>query len=625
MPGLKSMKRILVVDESRAVRETVTFVLGSDYDVVERPCLLDESVFAGNEKADLLILGISARLASDIPDLLRTTTQVPVPVLFLVDSRSTVNFSESRGEFNFLAKPFNPYALKEKVGQLLNQRDPSSVESSLPSMKRDEVGRYLDFPRIPAFTSVLAKKYALTSLPILIQGEMGCGQERVARAIYYLNDQAGTWTAVYISGISRYDLLQQLSRVFGTESEPSQRITLFLSGVEALDLLSQASLLEFVEREEERGKRFWLLSSSRVDLLEKVYRGEFLHSLYYCLATLTLGLPPLRERQGDIPLLVSLLGKEYGDRLGLGNVSFSSDAMDRLCNYLWFGNLDELEAVIARTLATCGKSVVQASDVVLGIPDESRESLSPKAREVAMFDEREAKETSSVSNKESSRVKQSSNGDYRGVRIFINELAHELKNPMVTIKTFAQLLGDRFDDAIFRARFRETVGGDIERMDDLLEALLDFSRFSHPTVEKIHLYRPLCGVVEEIGPECVKREATVRWVRRGERAEVCVDEAQLRYAFKNILQAALTQVSPKSDIEIDVEGEGRVGVAYVREADHISSFAHYLDLSSTAVAEEALPLRILLAKILLERNGGGLEVNHFDGGKVLIRTELPVP
>jgi len=54
------------------------------------------------------------------------------------------------------------------------------------------------------------------------------------------------------------------------------------------------------------------------------------------------------------------------------------------------------------------------------------------------------------------------------------------------------------------------------------------------------------------------------------------------------------------------------------------SLTHYLDLSSSAVEEEGLPLRILLAKILLQRIGGGLAVNRLEGGKVLIRAELPI-
>ena len=73
-----------------------------------------------------------------------------------------------------------------------------------------------------------------------------------------------------------------------------------------------------------------------------------------------------------------------------------------------------------------------------------------------------------------------SNGHAKSVdlNLVIHELAHEFKNPMVTIKTFAQLLGERYQDENFRSRFQEVVGGDIERMDDLLEVMIEFADFT---------------------------------------------------------------------------------------------------------------------------------------------------
>ena len=66
------------------------------------------------------------------------------------------------------------------------------------------------------------------------------------------------------------------------------------------------------------------------------------------------------------------------------------------------------------------------------------------------------------------------------LNVVIHELAHELKNPMVSIKTFAQLLGDRYQDENFRTRFQEVVGSDIERMDELLEVMIEFADFAQP-------------------------------------------------------------------------------------------------------------------------------------------------
>ncbi|MBI3058791.1 MAG: sigma 54-interacting transcriptional regulator [Deltaproteobacteria bacterium] len=621
------MKRILVVDESPAVRETLGIILGRDFAIVQRALLPNDSL-SFDEEVDLLILGIPPGLASDSAVFFSIACQVPCPVLFLVDSRTKKELGQGTGRIDCLVKPFNPFELKERVERLLAQSPIPTKPSTLLSLGRKHFGHYLEFPYLSQTTSALAKKFAVTTLPIMIIGEAGCGQEQVARAIYSLNDKAGPWISVYSSEITRDYLARQIAQLSRGEDEAPRRLTLFLNGLADLQPSVQSALLGFLEDQEEKGRQYWILSSSSEDLLEKVYRGEFLGPLYYRLALLTLRLPPLRERRNDLPSLAARLAQEYGARLDIGTVSFSPDAIERLGNYLWFGNLKELETVIARTLAIHRKAVIAASDLVLGIEEEGQAVMMPPVPEAKPAPEKSGeKQSASIPPPEAKSppvVSRPTNGHSPDIRVLINELAHELKNPMVTIKTFAQLLGDRFDDAAFRVRFQETVGNDIERMDELLEAMLDFSRFTHPAVERIPLYKQLRRVLEEIVPECIKRGATIRWGRTAEAGEIFADEAQFRYAFRNVLRTVLAQLKPRGEIQIDVEGEGRVAVSYAPEGGRIGPFVQYLDISSSGLEEETLPLRILFAKILLERNGGGIKVSHLDGGRIMIRAELPV-
>ena len=153
----------------------------------------------------------------------------------------------------------------------------------------------------------------------------------------------------------------QLSWCRSSEAPP---VTLIIENVDQLSLSGQAELLNFLEEEEAKFGKCRLITTARVDILEKVYRDELLESLYYKLATLKLSLRPLRERREDVPAIASWFCQFYASHLGLGEVSLSAGANERLSNYLWFGNLNEMETVIARTLALQRKSWIEAADLI---------------------------------------------------------------------------------------------------------------------------------------------------------------------------------------------------------------------------------------------------------------------
>jgi DNA-binding NtrC family response regulator len=611
------MKKILVVDESQAVRETIHLVLGGEFSVVHRASLEPENFRAAADAIDLLIVGVPPASSLEPATFSHIAHRFSCPVLFLVDSAGSAEFQPESGA-DYLAKPFNPYELKRKAARLLaaGAAVPTGAHAApLPSGKSF---RYLEHPYVPPSVSALARKFAQARLPLLILAEAGSGQEALARALHTLGG-GGVWLSAHSSEARDDRLGARVAAALRRANAAPERLTLYLDDLDRLDLAAQSALLDFLAEQEQGGRELWLLSNSRADLLEKVYRGEFLSALYYRLATLVLRLPALRTRPADIPLLADRLAEECARHLDVGKPSFSPAALERLRNYLWFGNVDEMESVIARTLAIQRKPLIDAPDLVIDFiaaaadSTEARPNPSAPKPPARSAEEKKSRETSLWTN-----------GHSQEIRILISELAHELKNPMVTVKTFSQLLADRFDDPNFRVRFQQTVNGDIQRMDDLLEALVDFSRFSQPAREKIFLYEQLRRVEEELLPECIKRETAVEWGRRGEAVAAFVDKAQFVFAFKNILRAALAQVKPKSEIQMNVEGEGRVAISYLRETAGINALHEYLGVAPAAGMEEALPLRVLLANILLERNGGGIKIDYTDGGRARISAELPV-
>jgi DNA-binding NtrC family response regulator len=625
------MKRILVIDESEMVRETLALILGRSFVVVKKPFGQGALSFENAEQGvDLLILGITPAFAAEASNLLTFAMHAPFAVLFLVDSKSAARAIENSERVACLTKPFNPYELKEKVGQLLARR-PVFRDLLSPSREHleDKVSRYLAFPYLTRSAASLVHRFAASRLPVLISGEIGCGQDRIARAICVLQGNTGPQLVLNGADIDG-DYLAQKALKFSLDPKSRESdITVVVENLDRMAPSAQPLLLDFLETGEERFDRWRVIATTNADLSEKLYRGELLEGLYRKLATLTLKLPPLRERREDIHDLAGWFARNCAKDLGLAEASFSSGALEQLKNYLWFGNLAEMEMVIARTLTIRRTPRIDTTDIIFDFMDQE-----------AIVDEAEIDDGSPVAPEAKKELKLvsahptanglsptplSDNGRAKSLELnaVIHELAHELKNPMVTIKTFAQLLGERYQDEHFRARFQDVVGHDIDRMDELLETMVEFADFPQPRSSAVSLEQKVRSALDEIGSECAKRDARFRWKGNGYSREIRVDEAQLKYVLKNVLLAVLAQVEKGSEIEIEVQKQGSLTISFSRELARVASIAPYLTASKSS-DENILPLRILLAKHVVERNGGRMLIDQSDSEKDLLTMEFPI-
>jgi two-component system response regulator PilR (NtrC family) len=621
------MKRILVIDESEVIRDTLALILGRDFLVVKKALARGElSLYDAPHEIDLMILGVAPILRSETSRLLTFATQAPFAVLLLVDSKSTAKAIEDREQIGCLAKPFNPYELKEKVGQLLARRpvlpEPPEHESKHPV--RTE---YLEYPYLARAAASLIHRFADTHFPVLIAGEIGCGQDRVARAVYALRGETGPPIAVDGAAVNPHYLSEKRLEVLRRRGLQQRQPVMLVENTDRLNPFDQSLLLTFLEQvEHDGGGRRQLVATAKVDLLEKVYRGEFLESLYARLATLSLRLAPLRERREDLPVLAECVAQEYSRELGLGPIQFADTAIERLQNYLWFGNLTELEMVIARTLAARRATRLEAADLIFDFTDveteprpaEERPAPGPEPR-------RELRLVSAHPNTHSGLSGAQGNGHIQRIdlSILIHELAHELKNPMVTIKTFAQLLSERYQDEDFRTRFEGVVSTDIERMDDLLESLVEFADFMQPQTRVLPLDDSLIAVLAEMSGDCAKRQVQVRWKDSGSKCVVRADEAQVKFVLRNILIAVLSQIKPGSEIEVHVEKNGSLSLTYVREMGRMAAISQYFNNSAPNSTQDILPLRVLLAKHLIERNHGRIVIEDAEDDKAVVTIEFP--
>ena len=229
------------------------------------------------------------------------------------------------------------------------------------------------------------EKIAPSQASVLIIGQTGTGKELVARHVHNLSARRNRPFVAVNCGAFSESLVE--AELFGHEKgaftgalsakagwfEEANGGTLFLDEIGDLPMPIQVKLLRVLqEREVVRlGSRksipidVRVLAATNVQLEKAINAGHFREDLYYRLNVVSLELPPLRERPGDILPLTRHFIAAYSQRLGYGAVTLSPQAEDKLKAYSWPGNIRELENVIHHTLLICRNGVIQRDDLRL--------------------------------------------------------------------------------------------------------------------------------------------------------------------------------------------------------------------------------------------------------------------
>jgi DNA-binding NtrC family response regulator len=265
----------------------------------------------------------------------------------------------------------------------LQRRAAISTEDQSPSVQRfrEMVGR--DEKMLIVFEWI--RTAAKSDIAVLIVGQTGSGKEVVARMIHELSRRAGdTFQAVNCAALP--DTLFE-SEIFGYERgaftgaqerkpgrlELADRGTLFLDEIGDLSIAAQAKLLRVLE--ERRFERlggtqsvevdFRLVSATNRPLDELVRDGRFREDLLYRVNAFSIRLPSLRERPIDIPILASRFVARYcaANGLPLDGKTFAPDALSRLQQYPWPGNIRELESTVSRAALSAPGRIIRDTDI----------------------------------------------------------------------------------------------------------------------------------------------------------------------------------------------------------------------------------------------------------------------
>jgi formate hydrogenlyase transcriptional activator len=242
--------------------------------------------------------------------------------------------------------------------------------------------------RSPPLMAVLDKvrRVAATDATVLIQGETGTGKELIARAIHSASGRREkplikVNCAALPAGLVESELFGHEKGAFtGAITRHTGRFeladggTIFLDEVGELPAETQAKLLRVLQEHEfdrvggsgPRKVNVRVIAATNRDLLKAVRAKEFREDLYYRLNVFPLPLPPLRERTGDIPLVVKFLLEKFAGRLGRRFEGISPETMRRLVAYSWPGNVRELENVIERAVILSNGPFLEIEAEVFG-------------------------------------------------------------------------------------------------------------------------------------------------------------------------------------------------------------------------------------------------------------------
>ncbi len=332
-----------------------------------------------------------ARIAAAPPDVILLDLRLPdqsglevlkklhqidrrIPVVFVTLARSANSAIEAmrHGAYDYLLKPVDLQKLDRVISEALNvarlMREPAVVaETPDDNLPGDAI-----VGCCPAIQEVYKAigRVADQNFPVLITGESGTGKELVARAVY----QHGTRATAPFLALNCAAIPEQLleSELFGHEKgaftgadrrrvgkfEQCDGGTLFLDEIGDMPLATQAKVLRILQEQtfervggdETIRADVRLIAATNHDLKQWSEDGKFRADLYHRISVCAIGLPPLRERGDDLPMLVRHHLRRFGKEMGRGVVEVAPAAMDRLQDYSWPGNIRELQNVLRQAL-----------------------------------------------------------------------------------------------------------------------------------------------------------------------------------------------------------------------------------------------------------------------------------
>ena len=398
---MKKQEKILIIDDDQDVLLSARMVLKKHVDIIRSsndPRNLEE--YLEREEYDVVLLDMNFTIGAlsgneELHWLRRIKELSPNTQVILMTAFGDVDLAVKAmkdGAADFIVKPWENKRLvttvrntielgktKKKVNELKARE--KAIIKTIRQPRPDIIGESEGM--IKVYKTV--EKVAETDVNILILGENGTGKEVLARAIHERSQRADKIFVNVDLGAVTESLFE--SELFGHKKgsftdakedrsgrfELADKGTLFLDEIGNLSQPLQAKLLTVLQRREvvrvgENSPRkvdIRLICATNMPLYTMVKEQEFREDLLYRINTVEIQLPPLRERQVDIPILTRRFLDQYSKKYQKVILNISDRAIEKLQKYTWPGNIRELQHVMERAVIMSDVEVLEAEDIML--------------------------------------------------------------------------------------------------------------------------------------------------------------------------------------------------------------------------------------------------------------------
>jgi len=385
-------RRILVIDDERAIRQTLGQVLADEGYEVE----LEASGVQGldrlkRERFDLAFLDVWLKDKDGLAILAELADAAsPVPIVMISGHANveTAVRAVKSGAYDFLEKPLSLERVLVTAQKAIDHRE---LREELARFRERASGEQVLIGDAPAIARLREEieRVAPTDARVLVSGESGTGKELVARAIHR-HSQRNRAPLVEVNCAAIPEELIE-SELFGHvrgsftgasaeragKFEEADGATLFLDEVADMSAKTQAKVLRALQ--EGRFTRVGgaktiesdvrVIAATNKSLPEEIRAGRFREDLYFRLAVVPLAMPPLRERSEDVPQLANHFLREAAARAGKRPKTFSDAALRKLCSYSWPGNVRELKNLVERLMIMSPGDTIDMRDLPVEIAE----------------------------------------------------------------------------------------------------------------------------------------------------------------------------------------------------------------------------------------------------------------